>query len=213
MDCKAFALDQARFLQIQVEMPIDKPIRHGVPVLSPEGDQVWVAFQYEQLLGLCFHCGLLGHEAKSCTVGLREGKETPYGDWLRAGFWRPKIQQTRTSPRPSRQEQGDTSARAPPSTCYTPEADTPPSETHVSNGIAIDEEVTDIQLAIKRSKEISVSTQSVLENSPDIMIHTNFNGIEHNPENHGSHLVSVPISYVENVESKDSEALATTNTS
>lgn len=75
MDCKAFALDQARFLQIQVEMPTDKPIRHGVPVLSPEGNQVWVAFQYEQLLGLYFHCGLLGHEAKSCTVGLREGKD------------------------------------------------------------------------------------------------------------------------------------------
>ncbi|KAK7860216.1 hypothetical protein CFP56_042125 [Quercus suber] len=46
-------------------MPIDKPIQRGAPVLSPEGDQVWVAFQYERLLGLCFHCGLLGHESKS----------------------------------------------------------------------------------------------------------------------------------------------------
>nr|POE75663.1 hypothetical protein CFP56_74929 [Quercus suber] len=45
-------------------MLLDKSIRRGAPVLNPEGDTMWVAFQYERLLGLCFRCGLLGHEAK-----------------------------------------------------------------------------------------------------------------------------------------------------
>ena len=72
-------------------MPLDKPIRRGAPVISPEGDKVWVAFQYERLLGLCFNCGFLGHEAKVCSMPrFGEGNESPYGDWLRAGFRRQK---------------------------------------------------------------------------------------------------------------------------
>uniref|UniRef100_A0A7N2LK31 Zinc knuckle CX2CX4HX4C domain-containing protein n=1 Tax=Quercus lobata TaxID=97700 RepID=A0A7N2LK31_QUELO len=88
-------------------MPTDKPIQRGAPVISPEGDQVWVAFQYERLQGLCFHYGLLGHEAKSCIVRLRDGEETPYGEWLCVGFRRPKFQQTRAPPTPPRRDQGD----------------------------------------------------------------------------------------------------------
>nr|POF01959.1 hypothetical protein CFP56_06410 [Quercus suber] len=42
--CKAITFDQACFLQILVEMPLDKPIRRGAPVISPKGDRVWVAF-------------------------------------------------------------------------------------------------------------------------------------------------------------------------
>ena len=81
VDCKAISSNQARFLRIRVEMPLDKPIRRGAPVISPKGDKVGVAFQYERLLGLCFNCGLLGHEAKSCTTArLRIGEESPYGD-------------------------------------------------------------------------------------------------------------------------------------
>ncbi|XP_030965677.1 uncharacterized protein LOC115986615 isoform X1 [Quercus lobata] len=85
VDWKAIASDQARFLRVRVDVPLDKPIRRGAPVLSPEGDKVRVAFQYERLCGLCFHCGLLGHEAKACkTTKLKVGEESPYGEWLRA---------------------------------------------------------------------------------------------------------------------------------
>lgn len=78
VDCKAISSNQARFVPIRVEMPLDKPIRRRAPVISPKGDKVWVAFQYERLLGLCFNCGLLGHEAKSCTTArLRISEESP----------------------------------------------------------------------------------------------------------------------------------------
>ena len=52
-----------------------------VQVISSEGDRVWVAFQYECLVGLCFNCGLLGHESKFCLkVRQRDGEDSPYGD-------------------------------------------------------------------------------------------------------------------------------------
>ena len=189
-------------------MPIDKPIRHRAPVLSLEGDQVWVAFQYKRFLGLCFHYGLLGHESKSCTIRLREGEETPYREWLRAGFRRPKSQQTRAPPTPPRRDQGDTSDGAPPPSDHDLETINPPLVIHVINGI--DEGVTNMQPALITNKETSVSVPIDFENGP-IMMQTEFNGIEHNPENHGARLVSVPISYVDNVESKESKTLANTS--
>ena len=41
VDCKAFKSDQSRFLQIRVEVPLDKPPRRGGPVISPEGETTW----------------------------------------------------------------------------------------------------------------------------------------------------------------------------
>ena len=103
VDYKAIATDQAKFLCIRVDMPLDKPIRRGAPVLSPEGDTVWVAFQYERLLGLCFRCGLLGHEAKVCSASVvTEGEDLPYRDWLRAGFRRQREQLGKKAPCPPR---------------------------------------------------------------------------------------------------------------
>ncbi|XP_065620728.1 uncharacterized protein LOC136063773 [Quercus suber] len=89
VDCKAIAADQACFLRIRVELPLDKPIRRGTPVLSPEGVRVQIAFQYERLVGLCFSCGKLGHEAKEClsNVSATTG-ERLYREWLKVGFRR-----------------------------------------------------------------------------------------------------------------------------
>ncbi|KAL0000189.1 hypothetical protein SO802_019791 [Lithocarpus litseifolius] len=142
----------------------------------------------------------------SCTVRLREGEETPYGEWLRAGFRRPKFQQTRAPPTPSRRDQEDSSVRDPTPSGHTPEM---PPVRHVINGI--DEGVTDLQPAFNTHEKLSVSGQDVSENGHDFMMHTEFNGIQHNPENHGERLISVPISYVD-VERKDSKTLANTCT-
>ena len=43
MDAKAIALKQARFLRVRVDILVDKPLRRGAPVISPEGDKLWVA--------------------------------------------------------------------------------------------------------------------------------------------------------------------------
>lgn len=52
VDYKAIASDQARFLRVRVEIPLDKPVQRGGSVVNPEGDQMLVAFKYERLCGL-----------------------------------------------------------------------------------------------------------------------------------------------------------------
>nr|POE97254.1 hypothetical protein CFP56_71135 [Quercus suber] len=61
VDCKAILSGQARFLRLWVEIPPNKPLHKGGLVVSLEGNKVLVAFKYERLNGLCFNCGLLGH--------------------------------------------------------------------------------------------------------------------------------------------------------
>ncbi|XP_030964814.1 uncharacterized protein LOC115986092 [Quercus lobata] len=86
VDCKTFQTEQSRFLRIRVEVPLDKPLRRGCLMISPEGDEVRVAFRYERLAGWCFNCTRIGHDHKECpsTVST-EGGEKPYGEWLKAG--------------------------------------------------------------------------------------------------------------------------------
>lgn len=47
VDCKGFNSDQARFLRIRVEIPLDNPLCRGSHFKSPEVDIAWVAFKYE----------------------------------------------------------------------------------------------------------------------------------------------------------------------
>ena len=68
VDCKAFKSDQSRFLRIRVEVPLNKPLKRGGLVISPEGETTWVAFRYERLVGWCFNCGCIGHDQKECAL-------------------------------------------------------------------------------------------------------------------------------------------------
>ena len=86
VDLKAFSLDQARFIRVRVELPLEKPLRRGGVVVSPEGDKVCIGFKYEKLAGLCFRCGRIGHEARECSFQVDHQQELPYGEWLKAGF-------------------------------------------------------------------------------------------------------------------------------
>ncbi|KAL0003706.1 hypothetical protein SO802_011267 [Lithocarpus litseifolius] len=85
LDTKAFTAEQAQFIRVRVEIPLDKPIRRGGSVLNLEGSKTRIGFKYERLVGLCFQCGRFGHERRSRTASRdRHEAETPYGEWLRA---------------------------------------------------------------------------------------------------------------------------------
>ena len=86
VDCKALALDQACFLWIRVEIPLDKLLRKGGQVVSLKGDRVRLAYKYERPIGLCFQCGRVGHKANRCPYPYKgTTKNRPYREWLRAG--------------------------------------------------------------------------------------------------------------------------------
>ena len=67
IDLKAFSFDQARFIRVRVELPLDKPLRRGGVVANPEGDKVCIGFKYERLVGLCYQCGQISHEVRDCS--------------------------------------------------------------------------------------------------------------------------------------------------
>ena len=56
-------------------------------MVSPEGDHVKVAYKYERLVGMCFQCERVGHDANRCPHPYEGTTESrPYGEWLRTGF-------------------------------------------------------------------------------------------------------------------------------
>ena len=94
VDLKDFSSYQARFLRVRVEFPLEKPLRRGGVIASPEGDKVCIGFKYERLVGLCFKCGWIGHEARYCSFHDDHQHELPYGEWLKAKFIKPILLQT-----------------------------------------------------------------------------------------------------------------------
>lgn len=54
IDNKVLLSEQARFIRVRVEIPLDKPLRRNGVVVNPEGDKVCVGFKYESLVGFCY---------------------------------------------------------------------------------------------------------------------------------------------------------------
>uniref|UniRef100_A0A7N2L855 CCHC-type domain-containing protein n=1 Tax=Quercus lobata TaxID=97700 RepID=A0A7N2L855_QUELO len=87
VDYEAFNSDRSKFLQIRVEVPLDKPLRWGGPVISLKGETSRVAFRYEHLVGWCFNCGRIGHDKKECPLPIKaDNGDRPYREWLKAGI-------------------------------------------------------------------------------------------------------------------------------
>ena len=84
-DKRSWLSEQAKYMRIRVDLPINKPLRRGSNIVNQDGGKFWVTFKYERLPSFCFHCGLLGHDEKHCN-GFSSNSEAPrqYGDWLRA---------------------------------------------------------------------------------------------------------------------------------
>ena len=58
--------DQAKFMRIRVDLPLEKPLRYGGKTSKMEGGKFWVTFKYERPPNFCFLCGKMGHDNKHC---------------------------------------------------------------------------------------------------------------------------------------------------
>ena len=85
VDKRSLQAEQAKFMRVQIKMPIDKPLRRGGNITNMEGERCSIIFRYEHLPTFCYICGILGHDDKHCHVSHMESvNERQYGEWLRA---------------------------------------------------------------------------------------------------------------------------------
>ena len=86
VDKRSWQADQAKFMRVRVDLPIEKPLRRGRFVTNMDGERCWVSFKYERLPTFCFTCGKIGHDDKHCGIEIeKQPLERQYGEWMRAG--------------------------------------------------------------------------------------------------------------------------------
>lgn len=81
--------DKDKYCHLRVNLDITNPLQRGIFVSIDERDKLWIAFKYENLLGFCFHCGIMGHGFKDCLEHshMNEGivkEDFPFSSTLKA---------------------------------------------------------------------------------------------------------------------------------
>ncbi|XP_060965272.1 uncharacterized protein LOC133034240 [Cannabis sativa] len=76
------------YFWFKVWIAIDKPLCPGF-LYPNSGDRIWLPFRYERLPFMCFSCGKIGHDFRSCAshpVTVVDGKgrsSAAFGAWLK----------------------------------------------------------------------------------------------------------------------------------
>ena len=65
-DSRSWSSDQANFMRIRVDIPLDKPLRHCAVIASREGEIYQVYFRYERLPVFYFSCGIMRRDERHC---------------------------------------------------------------------------------------------------------------------------------------------------
>ena len=72
VDKRSLQAEQAKFMRVRIELPIDKPFRRGGNITNAEGVRCPIIFRYERLPTFCYICGIIGHDEKHCSVSHME---------------------------------------------------------------------------------------------------------------------------------------------
>ena len=58
-----------KFVRIHVDIPLGKPLIPGLFLPHPNNIDSWIGLKYEKLVDVCYKCGMVGHEERSCKIG------------------------------------------------------------------------------------------------------------------------------------------------
>ncbi|KAF8392989.1 hypothetical protein HHK36_021230 [Tetracentron sinense] len=76
-------------------MNIGRPLRYQIKLSRPNKEPTIIEIRYERLPVYCYHCGIIGHDEKNCSIPGMTRKPTwsiesnTYGPWLRADYMGP----------------------------------------------------------------------------------------------------------------------------
>ena len=56
-----------KFVRIRVDILLGKPFIPGLFLTRPNNIDSWTGLKYENLADMCYKCGMVGHEERSCT--------------------------------------------------------------------------------------------------------------------------------------------------
>ncbi|KAF8392182.1 hypothetical protein HHK36_022524 [Tetracentron sinense] len=82
-----------KFLRMRVLLDVSLPLRYQIRVKWESKSPLLVENRYEHLPAFCYHCGIVGHQAKFCEIlppEFPKEKLGPFGPWLRADYFRLK---------------------------------------------------------------------------------------------------------------------------
>lgn len=75
------------FLRIRATIDLSNPLKIGFALKRIGGSLMWISFKYERLNGLCYICGIIGHNKEHCRKPLSTNRfQERYGPWLRANL-------------------------------------------------------------------------------------------------------------------------------
>ena len=78
---RSWQLDQAKYMRVRVELPLNKPLHRGGYLMSVEGEKLWDTFKYGRLPTVCYIYGRLGHDDRHCVATeTRQVMKYQYGD-------------------------------------------------------------------------------------------------------------------------------------
>ncbi|KAL0402209.1 UNVERIFIED_CONTAM: hypothetical protein Slati_4250800 [Sesamum latifolium] len=82
--------------RVKVSLDVRKPLKRGLLLRSPGGDEIMVSFTYEKLPTFCYSCGVLGHIMRDCATWLEkldrdQQRHSTYSDMINSSKSGPKM--------------------------------------------------------------------------------------------------------------------------